>query len=213
VSPEAASRAQRQAGRIAAPAIRPAAIVLAATVAWAVLDGAARAQGLADPRAFGAPAGRGGLWLGLPLGLAGMVCTAALGRIRRHHSRRWLRPWFITAAFAPPLLLVGLPLLSGGIASRYLWGSHYADVAVVAATRLMSLAAGAVWLLFEFLAAERQHEQELYAAQRSTDRASRVMRRLAAVLGVVALLSLVQGLSVAVPEGASTSGCLPAKGK
>lgn len=136
--------------------------------------------------------------LGVSLGVAGIGGAVALALVRRHHSRTWMRPWFILAAIFGPMLLAGLPLLSGAIASRYLWGSHFADVAMVASTRLMALAAAAVWLVFEFLAAEHQHEIELYAQQHSSDARSRLLRRLAALLGAIALLAFLQGVAVAV---------------
>jgi len=173
-------------------------VARAAAVTGILCARGARADGLLDPRSLGSPAGHFGLLVGVGVGVAGIAATAWLGRIRRYHSRRWVRPWLMASVAAVPLLLAGLPLAAGAIASRYLWGSHFADQAVLASTRFMAVAAGAVWLVFEFLAADRQHQQDLYAAQRAPGAASGVMRAAAAVLGLCAVVALLQGLAVAV---------------
>ena len=171
-------------------------IALAALALLVLVEGTARAQSLSDPRAFGFVPGRTGALVGGLLGLAGVAAAIWLAAIRRFHARRWLRPWFAALAIAAPLLLVGTPLLAGSVASHYLAGDPVADQLTMAATRFIALAAGAGWLIYEIMAAVRQHEHDLYAEQRPQDRFARIMRTSAALLGVLLMAALVSGVSV-----------------
>lgn len=169
-----------------------------AIAALALFEGVARAQSFADPRSFGFVTGRGGAIAGAALGIVGLGAAIRAAGVRRFHSRGWLRPWRVTVVLAVPLLLAGAPLVAGAIAGRYLSGDPVGDMLVMASTRFIALAAAAGWLIYEIMAGVRQHDNDLYTEQRPHDRSARIMRTLAALLGIILALALALGVSVTV---------------
>lgn len=161
-------------------------------------EGAARAQTFADPRALGFHPGAVGTLVSVLLGLCGIGAVVWLARIRRHHARRFARPYLYTALGSVPLLLVGAPLLAGVIASSFTTGDAMADTLLLASARLIALAAANGWLIYELMAGVRQHEHDLYAEQRPQDSIARALRGIALTLALVLAIALVMGISVTV---------------